>query len=165
MSSHFTSVIKEISSRKWRAKAGSFCLPALWICLLPEDSPKQPGEKTQSSLEGRRNSRCRLSWDLNSSAFHVAEIAGVLWLSGPESCSWLGDRGELGLRLSVKENSCHSSQLFFLNIEFDTSHRLAASERLDRVESRAQISAWRWLCYLTALLIFLRRLAAFSHIF
>ena len=91
--------------------------------------------------------------------------SSALCLSGPESRSWLGARGELGLRLSVKENSCHSSQLFFLNIEFDTSHRLAASERLVRVESRAQISAWRWLRYLTALLIFLRRLAAFSHIF
>jgi hypothetical protein len=30
--------------------------------------------------------------------------------------------------------------LFFLNIEFDTSHSLAASERLDCVESRAQMS-------------------------
>lgn len=62
-----------------------------------------------------------------------------------ESCSPLGAGGKLGLRLSVKENSCHSSQLFFLNIEFDTSHILAASERLDRAESRAQMSAGRWL--------------------
>lgn len=71
-------MIEEISSRKLRAEAGSFCLPALWICVLPKGSPRQPGAKTQSSLEGRRDSRCPLSCDLNSSAFQVAGIAGVL---------------------------------------------------------------------------------------
>lgn len=136
------------------------------ICLLPKESPGQPGARIQGSLEGERDAWCPLSCDLNSDALHVAEIAQVLGASpGIESCSWLWAGGELGLRLSVKENSCHSSQLFFLNIEFDTSHTLAASERLDRAESRAQMSAGRWLRNLTALLIFQEMLAAFSHVF
>lgn len=72
-----------------------------------------------------RDARCPLSCDLSSDAFHVAEIAQVLGASPCiESCSQLRAGGELGLRISVKENSCHSSQLFFLNIEFDTSHTL-----------------------------------------
>lgn len=96
----------------------------------------------------------------------MAEIAQALGASlGTESCSPLGAGGKLDLRLSVKENSCHSSQLFFLNIEFDTSHILAASERPDRAESRAQMSAGRWPRNLTGLLIFQKVLAALSHMF
>lgn len=100
----------------------AYLLYALVSCLR-----KVPGSQVQeqgSSVSGR-DAGCPLSCDLGSDAFHVAEIAQAICASpGTESCSRLGAGGELGLRISVKENSCHSSQLFFLNIEFDTSHTL-----------------------------------------